>query len=164
MFTHAKSLQSCPILCNRRLQPARLLCSWDSPGKFTGVSCHTVLNLTAVRVFYVMKMSNMDRPSESPQMSSLTTNSNETSGGHSGTHQPGDWKLGYWSPRCPAMTWEWQSQGGPGVELPGRPAPLHRWAFYLFHISRLHLTIYFVEMSFLLKIIAMEICSCDIIF
>ena len=25
------------------LQPARLLCSWDSPGKDTGVSCHALL-------------------------------------------------------------------------------------------------------------------------
>ena len=25
------------------LQPARLLCSWDSPGKNTGVDCHVVL-------------------------------------------------------------------------------------------------------------------------
>ena len=68
MFMHAKSLQSCPILCDCRLQPARLLCPWDSPGKFTGVSCHTILNLTTVRVFYVMKMSNMDGPSKSPKM------------------------------------------------------------------------------------------------
>ena len=83
MFTHAKSLQSCPIICDPRLQPARLLCPWDSPGKFTGVSCHALLNLTTVRVFYVMKMSNMEGLSKSPQTSSLTTNSNETSGGHS---------------------------------------------------------------------------------
>ena len=25
------------------LQPARLLCPWDSPGKNTGVSCHALL-------------------------------------------------------------------------------------------------------------------------
>ena len=25
------------------LQPARLLCSWDSPGKNTGVGCHSLL-------------------------------------------------------------------------------------------------------------------------
>ena len=25
------------------LQPARLLCPWDSPGKNTGVGCHTLL-------------------------------------------------------------------------------------------------------------------------
>ena len=80
---HAKSLQLCPILCDPRLQPARLFCPWDSPGKFTEVSCHALLNLTTVRVFYVMKMSNMEGPSKSPKTSSLTTNSNETSGGHS---------------------------------------------------------------------------------
>ena len=83
MFMHAKSLQLCPILCDPRLQPARLFCPWDSPGKFTEVSCHALLNLTTVRVFYVMKMSNMEGPSKSPKTSSLTTNSNETSGGHS---------------------------------------------------------------------------------
>ena len=33
---HAKSLQSCPTLCN----PARLLCPWDSPRKNTGVGFH----------------------------------------------------------------------------------------------------------------------------
>ena len=26
-----------------RLQPARLLCPWDSPGKNTGVDCHNIL-------------------------------------------------------------------------------------------------------------------------
>ena len=38
----AKSLQSCPTLCNE-LQPARLLCPWDSPGKNTGVGCFALL-------------------------------------------------------------------------------------------------------------------------
>ena len=34
----AKSLQSCPTLCNPiRRQPTRLLRPWDSPGKNTGV-------------------------------------------------------------------------------------------------------------------------------
>ena len=27
-----------------RLWPARLLCSWNSPGKSTGVGCHSVLH------------------------------------------------------------------------------------------------------------------------
>ena len=35
----AKSLQSCPTLCN----PTRLPCPWDSPGKNTGVGCHFLL-------------------------------------------------------------------------------------------------------------------------
>ena len=30
---------SCPILCD----PARLLCPWGSPGKNTGVGCHSLL-------------------------------------------------------------------------------------------------------------------------
>ena len=33
----AKSLQSCLTLWPHRLQPTRLLCPWDSPGKNTGV-------------------------------------------------------------------------------------------------------------------------------
>ena len=41
----AKSLQSCPILRFYGLQPARLLCSWDSPGKNTGVGCHVLLQM-----------------------------------------------------------------------------------------------------------------------
>ena len=36
---------SCPTLCNpMELQPARLLYSWDSLGKNTGVGCHTFLH------------------------------------------------------------------------------------------------------------------------
>ena len=35
----AKSLQSCPTLCN----PTRLPRPWDSPGKNTGVGCHFLL-------------------------------------------------------------------------------------------------------------------------
>ena len=36
----AKSLQLCPTLRPHRQQPTRLPCSWDSPGKNTGVGCH----------------------------------------------------------------------------------------------------------------------------
>ena len=38
-FVHAKLLQSCPTLCN--LQPARLLCPWDSPRQeyWSGLPC-----------------------------------------------------------------------------------------------------------------------------
>ena len=40
----AKSLQSCPTLCDPiDRQPARLPCPWDSPGKNTGVGCHFLL-------------------------------------------------------------------------------------------------------------------------
>ena len=35
----AKSLQSCPTLCD----PTRVPCPWDSPGKNTGVGCHCLL-------------------------------------------------------------------------------------------------------------------------
>ena len=40
----AKSLQSCPNLCDpHSWQPTRLSCPWDSPGKNTGVGCHFLL-------------------------------------------------------------------------------------------------------------------------
>ena len=35
--------QSCPTLRPCGLQPTRLLCPWDSPGKNTGVGCHFLL-------------------------------------------------------------------------------------------------------------------------
>ena len=41
---HAQLLQSCLTLCDSYgLHPARLLCSWDSPSKNTGVGCHALL-------------------------------------------------------------------------------------------------------------------------
>ena len=41
---HANSLQLCPALLRPHgLQPTRLLCPWDSPGKNTGVGCHALL-------------------------------------------------------------------------------------------------------------------------
>ena len=40
----AKSLQSCPALCDPiDSSPTRLLCPWDPPGKSTGVGCHCLL-------------------------------------------------------------------------------------------------------------------------
>ena len=41
IHTHmrAKLLQLCPTLVTHGLQPAMLLCPWDSPGKNTGVGC-----------------------------------------------------------------------------------------------------------------------------
>ena len=46
----AKSLQSCPTLCNPiRRQPTRLPHSWDSPGKNTGVGCHFLLQCMKVK-------------------------------------------------------------------------------------------------------------------
>ena len=44
MITWLCACEITPIVCNASrphgLQPARLLCPWDSPGKNTGVSCH----------------------------------------------------------------------------------------------------------------------------
>ena len=45
----AKSLQSCPTLCDPRRQPARLARAWDSPGKNTGVGCHVLLQCMTVK-------------------------------------------------------------------------------------------------------------------
>ena len=42
MCMHAKSLQLCLTLCDT-MEPPRLLCPWDSPGKNTGVGCHALL-------------------------------------------------------------------------------------------------------------------------
>ena len=43
----AKSLQSCPTLCDPR--DGRLFCPWDSPGKNTGVGCHFLLQRMRVK-------------------------------------------------------------------------------------------------------------------
>ena len=47
----AKSLQSCPILCDPidGWQLTRLPCPWDSPGKNTGVGCHFLLQCMKVK-------------------------------------------------------------------------------------------------------------------
>ena len=47
----AKSLQSCPTLCDPIdvWQPTRLPCPWDSPGKNTGVGCHFLLQCMKVK-------------------------------------------------------------------------------------------------------------------
>ena len=48
--TAAKSLQSCPTLCDpMRRQPTRLPHPWDSPGKNTGVACHFLLQCMKVK-------------------------------------------------------------------------------------------------------------------
>ena len=41
----AKSLQSCPTLCD----PTRLCRPWDSPGKNPGVGCHFLLQCMKVK-------------------------------------------------------------------------------------------------------------------
>ena len=50
IYTAAKSLQSCPTLCDpHRRQPTRLPRPWDSPGKNTGVGCHFLLQCMKVK-------------------------------------------------------------------------------------------------------------------
>ena len=47
---YAKSLQSCPTLCNPiDSSPPASPCPWDSPGKNTGVGCHFLLQCTKVK-------------------------------------------------------------------------------------------------------------------
>ena len=45
----AKSLQSCPILCDPITAAHRLPRPWDSPGKNTGVGCHFLLQCRKVK-------------------------------------------------------------------------------------------------------------------
>ena len=45
----AKSLQSCPTLCDP-IEPTRLPHPWDSPGKNTGVGCHFLLQCMKVKL------------------------------------------------------------------------------------------------------------------
>ena len=45
----AKSLQSCPTLCDPRDGTTRLPRPWDSPGKNTGVCCHFLLQCMKVK-------------------------------------------------------------------------------------------------------------------
>ena len=46
----AKSLQSCPTLCDPiDGQPTRLRHPWDSPGKNTGMGCHFLLQCMKVK-------------------------------------------------------------------------------------------------------------------
>ena len=46
----AKSLQSCPTLCDPiKRQPMRLPRPWDSPGKNTEVDCHFLLQCMKVK-------------------------------------------------------------------------------------------------------------------
>ena len=44
----AKSLQSCPTLCDP-IEGTRLPCPWDSPGKNTGVGCYFLLQCVKVK-------------------------------------------------------------------------------------------------------------------
>ena len=48
MLWYAKSLQSCPTLCDP-IDSTRLPRPWDSPGKNTGVGCHFLLQCMKVK-------------------------------------------------------------------------------------------------------------------
>ena len=52
----AKSLQSCPTLCDHRRQPTRLPHPWDSPGKNTGVGCHFLLQCVKVKSLGLVRL------------------------------------------------------------------------------------------------------------
>ena len=43
--------QPCPTLQPHGLQPTRLLCPWDSPGKDTGAGCRSLLLCTRASLF-----------------------------------------------------------------------------------------------------------------
>ena len=45
----AKSLQSCPTLCDPQMAAHQLRHFWDSPGKNTGVGCHFLLQSMKVK-------------------------------------------------------------------------------------------------------------------
>ena len=50
MLCYAKSLQSCPTLCDPiDGKPTRLPRPWDPPGKNTGVGCHFLLQCRKVK-------------------------------------------------------------------------------------------------------------------
>ena len=42
-FSHAQLFECPGYMWSHRLQPARLLCPWNSPGNNTGVGCHSLL-------------------------------------------------------------------------------------------------------------------------
>ena len=45
----AAAAKSCPTLQSHRRQPTRPPCPWDSPGKNTGVGCHSLLQCMKVK-------------------------------------------------------------------------------------------------------------------
>ena len=57
----AKSLQSCPTLCDPT--DGRLPHPWDSPGKNTGVGCHFLLQCRKVKVKSLSRV-RLSRPHE----------------------------------------------------------------------------------------------------
>ena len=57
----AKSLQSCPTVWPHGLQPTRLLCPWNFPGKSTGVGCHCLLCMSVKHWNNQQKWTKMQR-------------------------------------------------------------------------------------------------------
>ena len=73
----AKSLQSCLMVCDPvGLQPARLLCPWDSPGKNSGVCCHFLLqsniHILAKNISDYVVCSTMGKTFSSKQLSFIS--------------------------------------------------------------------------------------------
>ena len=59
----AKSLQSCPTLCDPKDgSPPGSPCPWDSPGKNTGVGCHFLLQWMKVKVKSLSRVQLLETP------------------------------------------------------------------------------------------------------
>ena len=75
-----QSLSRAPLLRPLGLQPTRLLCPWDSPGKNTGVGCHVLLHKT-LRIplwsVFTLKPSFKDRPALLRKISEITESTPE---------------------------------------------------------------------------------------
>ena len=77
----AKSLQLYLMLCDPMgLQPARLLCPWDSPGKNSGVNCHLLLqsniHVLAKNISDYVVYSEMHKTFSSKQLSFISLRHN----------------------------------------------------------------------------------------
>ena len=57
--------QLCPILCEP-MEPARLLCPWDTPGKNTGEGCHSLLHVIETKFRVINKAT--EENSREPRM------------------------------------------------------------------------------------------------
>ena len=92
--TTAKSLQSCPTLCNPRLPRP-----WDSPGKNTGVGCHFLLQCMKVK-------------SESEVAQSCPTLATPWTGAYQAPPSMGFSRQKYWS-GVPLPSPMWKTLGHP---------------------------------------------------
>ena len=85
------------------LQPARLLCPWDSPDRSTGVGCHALLQIKSIHIWFIFLVGNnydkQDPPSSSARsrVTRLYAHPVKKSGKHPGVHNsskhPGVHKL-----------------------------------------------------------------------